>query len=211
MPEVLKTFEGKLNTAEHGSMEHQGALLGSIIAHTGLRPGSEKSAKKHEHYGVSTLRPEHVTVNGDSVNFDFIGKSGKRNTATIQDASIAKAMAVYLKGKKEGEPIFQSDRVVKTAGKFMPKGMKLKDMRTIKATQTAAKLLEGVPLPPPLTGNVSKDKLLLARALKEVSERVAEILNNTPAIARESYIHPEVIRYWAINKAGANASLLDEV
>jgi DNA topoisomerase IB len=211
VPEVLKTFEDKLNTAKQGSMEHQGALLGSIIAHTGLRPGSEKSAKKHEHYGVSTLRPEHVTIIDDKVNFDFIGKSGKRNTATIQDATIAKVMQGYLKGKKEGEPIFQSDRVVKTAGKFMPKGMKLKDMRTIKATQTAAKLLDAIPIPPPLTGNKAKDKLLLARAIKEVSERVAEVLNNTPAIARESYIHPEVIQYWAIHKAQADKSLFTEV
>jgi len=101
--------------------------------------------------------------------------------------------------------------VVKTAGKAMPKGMKLKDFRTIKATETAAKLLDAMAVPPPLTGNKSKDKLLLARAIKMASEQVAEVLNNTPSIARESYIHPDVLTYWAVNKAKADVSLLNEV
>jgi DNA topoisomerase IB len=71
--------------------------------------------------------------------------------------------------------------------------------------------LHSVVKPPPLTGNRKKDKRLLAKALLQASKTVAKKLNNTASVARSSYIHPAVFREWAIEKAGADPGLFEEV
>ena len=101
--------------------------------------------------------------------------------------------------------------VVADARKLLPGGMLLKDMRTINATQEAMRVLDSVVTPPPLTGNSAKDKRLLAKSLLEASRTVADKLNNSPAVARSSYVHPEVFRKWAIDRAGADPKLFEEV
>ena len=199
-----------LRKAEPGSREHQAALVAAIVAHTGLRPGSAASAA-HGHYGVSTLVPTHVSIDGNKVSFEYVGKQGKTNTATIRNTEIAQALTPYMKGGNlRNKPMFGST-VVADARKLLPGGMLLKDMRTINATQEAMRVLDSVVTPPPLTGNSAKDKRLLAKSLLEASRTVADKLNNSPAVARSSYVHPEVFRKWAIDRAGADPKLFEEV
>ena len=87
----------------------------------------------------------------------------------------------------------------------------LKDLRTIKATREAMRVLDSVVVPPPLTGDRGKDKRLLAKALLDASKHVAKLINNSPAVARSSYVHPEVFKKWAIDRAGADPKLWEEV
>lgn len=203
-----------LSSSEPGSREHQAALVSAIITHTGLRPGSAASAK-HGHYGVSTLTPAHITIDGNKVSFEFVGKQGKTNTATIRNGAIAQALTPYMKGgNRRNQPMFGSTVVAdarKTLRSASGGDMKLKDLRTIKATQKAMQMLDEVVTPPPLTGNPAKDKRLLAKAMLEASVAVADLINNTPAVARSSYVHPQVFRKWAIDRAGADPKLFEEV
>ena len=207
--EIVHTLNEKLIKEKHGSIDHQGHTILAIIAETGLRPGSIESVRKHGHYGISTLNREHVAINDKMAVLNFIGKEGKKNVTVIQNPVIVKALRYYVYNAKEGNSLFNPSSL-EGAKEVLPKGMKVKDLRTIKATESAERLLKEVDIPPPLTGDNKKDKRLLAKALLETSKKVATILNNTPSIAKASYIHPMVFEQWA-KSVGAPEKLWKEV
>ncbi len=208
----LKKYQRKTVTAlaksEPGSIQHQAALVVSVIAKTGLRPGSEKSLKDHGRYGVTTIMADQVKIRGSKVEIEYVGKSGKKNTATINSKAVAEAFQGYI-DQSNGGRLF-SPASLRAAAKEAKSeyDLKLKDFRTLVGTERAEKALKSrTEPPPPLTGNANKDRKLLQRALKEVSAIVAQHLNNTPAVARSSYIHPGVFDKWALGTVRANPDL----
>lgn len=202
-PKLISDINDKLTNTKKGSIEHQGYTVLSIIAETGLRPGSTGSLKKHGHYGIGTLTKDHVKVENEIAVIQFVGKAGKKNTTVVKNPKTVESLKYYLGQNKDS--LFQPS-ALDNAKEVMPKGMKVKDLRTIKATETAEKYINGIETPPPLTGNAKKDKALLAKALFNTSKAVSTILNNTPSVAKASYIHPSVFEKWA-NKIGANKAL----
>jgi DNA topoisomerase-1 len=52
------------------------ATVVRLLETTLIRIGNEEYAKENEHYGLTTLRHEHVDVNGRKLRFHFLGKSG---------------------------------------------------------------------------------------------------------------------------------------
>ena len=208
-PAVIRQLGRELKKATPGTKKHQGLLVATIVAHTGLRPGGPNM--KEGNHGVANLTSSHVKITGNKVEFDFIGKQSKRNTATLRNKAVAEALSHYVKGgNKRNAPMFSSTAVTE-ARLSLPEGLNLKDFRTIIATDTAMEVLDNLIVPPPLTGNKRKDKRLLAKSMLEASRRVADVINNTPQVARSTYVHPEVFRQWAITRAGADPSLFDEV
>ena len=161
-------------------------------------------------FGVSTLTSAHVKITGNKVEFEFVGKQGKLNKATIKNKAVAEALAPYVKGGNKLNKQMLAQAALEAARATLPAGMKLKDLRTIKATSTAMEVLDKVITPPPLTGDKRKDKRLLAKAILQASKEVAKVINNTPAVARSTYVHPQVFQQWAIERAGADPSLFEE-
>ena len=180
------------------------AAIANIIAETGLRPTDEKTSIAHGHYGIASLLAKHAVVEGDSVKLDFIGKEGVQNQTTITDPESVAYLKKKLKTKTGDTPLWLANSadagavlkkaVVSTKG---PADVKLKDLRTIKATQTAARVVsEYTGPPPPLTGNAKKDERAIVSAILAMSGEVAKVLNNTASQARDNYIHPEVFKTW---------------
>lgn len=173
------------------SPAHAATLL---MEHTSLRPGSDQSVKHEGHYGATTIEGRHVKFGKDgTASLEFIGKQGKLNKATVTDPAIVAALKAHTQGKGPKDRVFNvSKEEIRAAA---PKGVKLKDFRTIGATKHAEQILERIG-PPPVTGDKKKDAQTIARILKQVSEDVSTRLNNTPAMARRSYIAPQVITNW---------------
>ncbi|OGD36864.1 hypothetical protein A2V94_07190 [Candidatus Atribacteria bacterium RBG_16_35_8] len=199
----IESIKSKINKGlkmGSGPPKHQGLTILAIITETGLRPGNWGSMEKYGHYGVSTLRKEHVSFKQGVCILNFIGKAGKENTATIKDKDTIASLKYYYNKKIEGGESDTSNLFSINALDFvdnvLPKGMKVKDLRTIKATIEAEKVLKSIDEPPPFTGDIKKDKKLLAKALLTASTKVAGVLNNTPSIAKASYIHPNVFKEW---------------
>ncbi len=201
-----------LRKHEVGSKEHQVATVIAIIAHTGLRPGSAQSVRDHKRYGVTELRPEHVKIDGNTASFDYIGKSGEHNTATIRNKAIVAALKPYVDKAKRGQPIFERGtlgRANKQSAK--DRELKLKDYRTIVGTIAAEKYLAKVKPPSPeVMGDNKRLKKYLVKTLKDASAHVGDVLNNKPSTARESYVHPKVFEDWAIKGLGVSPSLWTE-
>jgi DNA topoisomerase-1 len=203
VPRFIRRGGRQLGTAEHGTISHQGLTIALIIAQTGLRPGSERSLQKTGHRGISTLTSGNVKIAGDVVTFEYTGKAGKENTGSVRSRALAQALRKYKRGKKRGDRLFDTTALA-AAREHLPEGMLLKDFRTVRATNEAIKALDAVVSPPPLSGNPAKDRRALRKALRQASAQVADVLNNTPAVAMASYIHPVIFDQWVRDKVGAD-------
>jgi DNA topoisomerase I len=172
-PSILKKIEQDIDTKDEAKILY-------IIAKTGMRVGSERDRKaKVQAYGVSTLASEHVSVSGEVVTFNFIGKEGVKQNHSIKDKKIAE-----LVSGKEGKLFSTSeDKVLNYLKKLTGKDYLVKDFRTYVGTYTALKAIKKLPKP-----TSEKEK---ASFIKQVCIKVSEVLGNTPIMAKESYIAPE--------------------
>lgn len=66
------------------------ATIISIMDQTYIRVGNDAYAKQNNSYGLTTLRSKHTSVEGGTITFDFIGKSGQHHVKKIQDRTLAR-------------------------------------------------------------------------------------------------------------------------
>ncbi len=166
-----------------------------ILDRTSLRIGSEQYVKSNGTFGLATIRSRHVDVDGDEVALDFEGKSGVRQRATIDDALIA--AAVDEMDELPGRELFKyrdddgtisdvrSEDINGYIKKHMGEEFSAKDFRTWSATVATAVALDE--FEPVISDRAGR------RAVASVVRTVAELLGNTPAVCRASYIDPRVI------------------
>lgn len=198
----------KQKTAKHFKDQDddiaQSAAIIHIIASTGLRPGDRTLFKQTGNRGVSTLHPDNVEIDGDTVSFNFTGKSYKNNLATIKNQDLADYLSVRkIAAKMENnEFLFDigKEKIVDAfRNEFGFKGFKLKDLRTYIACNIAKDILFGDKTPPPpLPEKKSQIKKAVRDKLKICFEKVSQQLNNTPAMAKTSYIHPNIINAFIV-------------
>lgn len=173
------------------------ACMLRILSSCSMRPGSEVYASENGSFGIATLRGKHVNVKGDTVVFDFPGKSGVRQQRELKDRRITKVVRSLL--KQPGRRVFQFQNgdggLVRVTSRHLNEYVKevmgasftAKDFRTWAGTLICACALSRV-------GTDNDDSLSVRRkkivaAIKET----AEALGNTPAVCRGSYICPAII------------------
>lgn len=211
----IKKCEPHLKEA-HGILDHwvqdksvddnlrDASAIASIIAETGLRPTDNNESIKHGHFGVASLQARHVKIEGSEVKLDFIGKEGVRNRSVIKNPVIVAYIKQKMKGKAGKDFLWSANsslagNVLKQSFQRVggPADVKLKDLRTIKATQVGREVVSRFKgPPPPLSGDDKRDAKVLKTAILSMSSVVAKVLCNTPVMARDNYIHPEVFREW---------------
>lgn len=191
-------------TDSYGTKNGDAAAIASIIMETGLRPTDGDDSIAHGHYGIASLLGNHVKIKGGKAYLDFVGKEGVRNLSTVTDPKNVAYFKAKLQQVGPDQPLWNatSDHAGDALKKAVvanggPADVKLKDLRTVKATQTARQVTEQFPgPPPPLSGDAKKDTKVLSSAIMKMSGDVAKVLNNTPVQARDNYIHPEVWKQW---------------
>ena len=168
-----------------------------ILSTCYMRPGSEVYASEHGSYGIATLRRKHVTVKGELIEFDFPGKSGVRQQRQLRDRQVARVVREtiklpgynvfkYLNG--DNKPVVVTRRHINEYIKEVMGGsFSAKDFRTWAGTLVCACALarNGVET---VETTTARNKRVVA-AIKET----AEVLGNTPAVCRGSYVCPEII------------------
>jgi DNA topoisomerase I len=168
-----------------------------ILSTCFMRPGSEVYASENGTYGIATLRPKHVQVRGDLVEFKFRGKSGIEQHRQLKDRQVAKVVRALLRVPAKEVFKYQNGdghfvdvkrrHINDYIREVLGANFTAKDFRTWAGTLVCACALAraGSELPDSKTGR----KRLLVQAIKET----AEVLGNTPAVCRSSYICPEVL------------------
>jgi DNA topoisomerase-1 len=165
-----------------------------------FRIGSESYAEQNGSYGLATIKRRDVTVRGDTVQFNYVAKGGKRRIQQVRDADVA-ALVRTLKARRGGGDELlaakengvwrdiRSTDVNDYLRQLSDADFTAKDFRTWHATVLAAVALART--------EPSKTKTGKRRAVSRAVCQVSESLGNTPAVCRTSYIDPRVIdRFW---------------
>lgn len=172
------------------------AAIVQLMDRAYFRVGNEVYAKQNQSYGLTTIRSKHTTVRGDTIVFDFMGKSGQQQVKKIKDKPLAEIVKQlddlpgyeifkYYDDDGNLQPVSSAD-VNAYIKDIMGEEFSAKDFRTWGGTLLAAAEL----------GNIerARHKKERQQAVTECVKRVAERLGNTPAIARSSYIDPRIIK-----------------
>jgi DNA topoisomerase-1 len=160
-----------------------------------LRVGSERYAAEHGSFGLSTLLCAHAAVSGDVVELKFPAKSGQEWESDIRDPDLAvlvrrlkrrgpTARLLAYRDERGWHPLsaeeINEDVRRRTGGDFSAK-----DFRTLHGTAAAAVSLARTGPRPSASGR--------KRALADAMRAASDELNNTPAIARKSYVDPRLV------------------
>jgi len=162
-----------------------------------FRIGGERYAELDHHYGVATLLKSHVSVVRGGVAFDYVAKEGKRRAITISDPAVVPAVRSLARSDNGFDALFcwrqdgawhvlhshdVSDYIATRAGGHFT----AKEFRTWNATVLMAMLLANAG-PAPAARQRSS---VLAACVRGV----AAWLGDTPAVARNSYVDPRLVR-----------------
>ncbi|MFC3816127.1 DNA topoisomerase IB [Lysobacter sp. GCM10012299] len=197
--------------------EKVSAIVVAVLADTLLRIGNDEYARGNRSYGLTTLRNRHVEfLRGGRAQFRFRGKSGLEHDVILDDARLTRLMRTCQ--QLPGQMLFQyrdEDDTVQpvdsglvndylreaTGGEFTAK-----DFRTWGGTLLAVRLLAASEVPCKDDGQPDAQGIVSTR--NAVIKEVAQVLGNTPAICRKSYIDPAVFACWEdgrLQRATANA------
>jgi DNA topoisomerase-1 len=187
MPEIKEQWDADI--ADPSSKNHQEALAMRLMYKSGLRIGGKDGGGKVESFGATSLKTEHVRVDGDKVHLDFTGKKGVRQQHTVTDPDLAKwATARQASG---AERLFDTNdaKTRDYSNKIGGDKYRVHDLRdyngTMLAQATVNKLrAKGVTMPD--AGKAQDDYKM------RVAKVVGRQLGNDPKMSLKAYISPAV-------------------
>ena len=173
------------------------ACILRILSTCFMRPGSETYARENGSFGITTLQNRHAQVRGDTITFDFKGKSGQQQTRELKDRRVAHAIRELKKlpGKELFQWIADDGAVVKVTRQALNDSLKevmgerfsAKDFRTWAGTMICANVLAR------LHGEIVAGRTDKRRMITAAVRETAAQLGNTPAVCKSSYIWPSIL------------------
>jgi DNA topoisomerase-1 len=168
------------------------AAVVRLLECTRIRVGNDEYTRANRSFGLTTLRDQHVEINGSTLRFEFRGKSGKRHTVGLTDRRLARIVRQcqaipgaelfqYLDDDGERQTIGSGD-VNGYIREITGQEFTAKDFRTWAGTMLAAEALAAMD-----AGESEKER---KSAIVQAVDQVAGHLNNTRAICRKYYVHP---------------------
>jgi DNA topoisomerase I len=170
------------------------ATIVRLLEHTLVRVGNEEYARTNGSYGLTTLRDRHVNIKGETLRFEFRGKSGIAHQVAISDPKIARIVQhcqdipgqelfQWIDDEGERRGVDSSD-VNEYLREACGSDFTAKDFRTWFATIEALKILRACR---------HSTQAEAKKNLKACIAAVAKRLGNTPTICRKCYVHPAVL------------------
>ena len=170
------------------------AAVVALLDRTLIRVGNEEYARTNESYGLTTLRDEHADISGSKVSFCFRAKGGQHRELVLSDKRLARIVRrcqevpgqVLFQYVEDGQPRAVGSRDINAYLQDVTGGpYTAKDFRTWGASVQVAAELHRVEA----ASSETEAKRQAVAAIKSA----AQLLTNTPAVCRASYVHPVVI------------------
>jgi DNA topoisomerase-1 len=170
------------------------ATVVRLLEKTLIRIGNKEYARANKSFGLTTLRDEHVRINGGSLRFTFRAKSGVMQDIEVNDATLAgivkkcrglpgRALFQYI-GPDGRRQCIDSADVNAYLKEITGQPFTAKNFRTWAGTVLAAEAL--CECTPPSSDSAWK------RAIVQAVDSVSAKLGNTRAVCRKCYVHPAV-------------------
>ncbi len=163
-----------------------------------FRVGEERYAKKNKTYGIATLRRKHLTIQGNTMIFEYRGKWGQIHRKAVTDQRLREVVeeCVALPGYEIFKYYDESGELRDVKSRDLNAYVKevigeeftAKDFRTWAGTLVAAVKLAEL--------GATEDAKQGQKNVLAAVDAVAERLGNTRDIARSSYISPRVIEHY---------------
>jgi DNA topoisomerase-1 len=194
LPAIRRRVDADLARAD-GSRASVLATVTALLDLTLIRVGNEEYARANDSFGLTTLRTRHVRADGRGVRLVFRGKSGSRHDVELHDRRLVRAVRNCQ--ELPGQLLFQyedddgrrhtvrSEDVNAYLRDAAGWETSAKEFRTWGATAIAAAALGRRPVP--IRPSIAR------RVERAVMDEVADRLRNTPAVCRNSYVHPGVL------------------
>jgi DNA topoisomerase I len=178
------------------------ASLVRLIDHTAIRIGGRSKASQ----GATTLMLKNITYGRDNIRLRFVAKGGKKVQTSVSDRRLQRILEKIhdLPGKR----LFQ---YIGADGLIHPL-----DSSDVNSWLKEAAAMDDISAKMFRTWHGSVAALRAVRKAKSASIKVAceaasEILCNTPAIARKSYIHPQIFELLLQNDIALSLQQLPKV
>ncbi|MEV4410351.1 DNA topoisomerase IB [Catellatospora sp. NPDC049609] len=172
-----------------------------LLDRTAVRVGGEQYAVDDPDlgeatFGLATIRRDHVKVRGDELTMSFPAKGGVEATVSVEDGAVAAVVRALLRRADPGEELFayregRAWRDVKSGdvndylSEISGADVTAKDFRTWHGTVAALVSLCAAGRCATATGR--------RRAVADAMRAASQLLGNTPAVARASYVDPRVV------------------
>lgn len=198
LPRIRRTLARDLRWGEPCRRKALAAVV-TVIDKTYIRIGCEDYVHSGRSRGAATLLKRNVSRQGDRLSVAFRGKGGNWFSCEIASRPLAEAYEQLC--RLPGPRLFQyldedGKRRIVTAGdvnaylkEIAGSPVSAKDFRTLAATAAAAERFARAAPDPRRT--------VLRKQIAEVNREVAQMLGNTPAVARKSYIHRSMVESFA--------------
>jgi DNA topoisomerase-1 len=173
--------------AEPGEVEFALAAAITMIDRASLRVGNPHYSKENGTYGALTLRRKHLKLHDNHIELNYLAKGGKKIRKDITDRKLQKLLhkvndiagATLLSWTDQNDQphtLSSQQLNVYLAEAANDTNVTAKTFRTWAGTLAAFICAEAGPV-----------------TIGEMASAAAHRLHNTPAVARNSYIHPAVV------------------
>jgi DNA topoisomerase I len=190
LPKIRRAVRRDLDGAP-GSVDTMLAAITVLLDEAQLRVGNRAYAEENKTYGATTLLKRHVSLADGRIELRFKAKGGKRVRRTLKHPRLQRLLedCADLPGrqlfvwKDEADVVrpIDSGRLNIYLAEISGIAVSAKTFRTwagsLAAFSLARQAIEADGRP----------------TIKGMAMAAAEALHNTPAIARSSYIHPDII------------------
>lgn len=167
------------------------ACIIRIMMKTSERVGNDSSAS-NGHFGITELRPRHVSINGNQVTLKYKGKSGVDHEKSFSDESVAKILK-HLKARNNSRlfnrRLFTTDegfhiKSDKVNRYLKPFDAKAKDIRGYNCNEFMISELRSI-------GKISNEKER-PKVFNEALRKVASKIGHGAPTLRKHYLLPEI-------------------
>ncbi|MBM9593491.1 DNA topoisomerase IB [Roseitranquillus sediminis] len=175
-------------SGEAGEKTFAIAAVVALLDRAALRIGHPENVVENGTYGATTLTSRHVALGEGEIRLNYPAKGGRKVNRTLRDKRLnkvfhalddlpGKALMSWIDRRGESHAVSSEDVNDYIARIVGEEEATAKTFRTWAGTVCAFEVA------------VRSDKA----SIKAMSQAAAERLANTPTIARNSYIHPQVI------------------
>lgn len=164
-----------------------------ILDNTYIRVGNSVYFEENESVGLTTLADHNIVIADTVVTFSFKAKSGKLQQFSIDDKRVAAIMAEL--SKLAGERFFQfkDEKGMLNAVEAIDLNDYLKSITGTSITAKDFRTWGGTLLTfNHLIENQSSPKKTEKRIIEAI-DTAADVLGNTRAVAKNSYVHPHIL------------------
>ncbi|GAA4217830.1 DNA topoisomerase-1 [Sagittula marina] len=186
LPALRRRIRNSLREGEAGDHAFAIAAILALLDRASLRVGHTDYARDNKTYGATTLRQKHLKLDGNKIRLAYTAKGGKKVDKTLNDHTLNRILTrlgdipgpelvTWLDG--DTPRAVTSEEVNAYLCDAMGEDVTAKTFRTWNGSTAALEAAEASETP----------------TIKAMTEAAAARLHNTPAIARKSYIHPDVI------------------